>query len=157
MNTKTELTATPEVKAGMGIHRSPRDVFNAFVDPSLTRRFWINDSTGSLAPGASVTWDLTSDGAQAEVVVRQFEPGERLVFDWGDGNDMTTVDFEFSPWRTDGCYVTVTETGFTGDADQLAAHAADSTGGFTMALCSLKALLDHDIELGAVHDRLPDS
>lgn len=93
MSPETQLTATPEVKAGMGIHRSPGDVFEAFVDPSITRRFWINDSTGPLQPGASVRWDLTADGAQADVVVRQVEPGERLIFDWGDSDHMNTVHF----------------------------------------------------------------
>ena len=55
-----------------------------------------------------------------------------------------------------GCQLEVTETGFGGDADELAAHAAYSTGGFTMVLCSLKALLEHDIGPGAVTDRLPE-
>lgn len=156
MTTEMLLTGPPEVTAGMGIRRSPGDVFNAFVDPAVTKRFWIADSTGPLSAEASVTWDLTAEGAQATVAVRRFEPGERLVFDWGDADDMNTVDLRFSPWRDDGCYVEVTVTGFGGDADALAAHAADSTGGFTMALCSLKVLLEHDIELNAVDDRLPE-
>ena len=58
--------------------------------------------------------------------------------------------------RRGGRYFEVTETGFGGDADELAAHAAYSTGGFTMVLCSLEALLEHDIGLGAVTDRLPE-
>jgi len=83
------------------------------------------------------------------------DPARRLTFDWGNDHHSNTVDVSFSPWRGSGCYVEITETGFGGDADTLAAHAADSTGGFTMALCSLKALLEHDIELQAVSDRLP--
>lgn len=50
----------------------------------------------------------------------------------------------------------VTERGLTGNGDELVARAADSTGGFTMVRCSLKALLEHDIERGAVGDRTPN-
>jgi hypothetical protein len=51
-------------------------------------------------------------------------------------------------------YVEVTETGLSGDGDELA-RAAASTGGFTIALCALKALLEHDLVLTAVRDRFP--
>lgn len=156
MNNAMRLTEPPKVNTGMGISRSPDEVFAAFTDPDITKRFWIADSTGPLEPEATVTWNLNAADAQATVVVTEFEPGQRLVFDWGDPGDMNTVDVRFSPWRDDGCYVDVTEIGFSGDADALTAHAADSTGGFTMVLCSLKALLEHGIELRAVNDRLPN-
>lgn len=148
------LTQPPKVRTGMGFHASPREVFAAFVDPELTKRFWIADSTGPLEQGSTATWTMDS-GAQVTVSVRELRHGERLVFDWGDQNVANTVEFVFSRWRNGGTYVEVTESGFDGNGDQLAAHAAESTGGFTIALCSLKALLEHDVELDAVADRLP--
>lgn len=150
------LTAPPEVRAAMGIYRPPAEAFDAFVDPSMTKRFWIADSTGPLEAGSTVTWTMNAAGAEATVEVREFDPPNRLMFDWGDKDTMSTVDFRFSEWRDGGCYVEVTETGFAGNGDELAAHASDSTGGFTMVLCSLKALLEHNIELGAVTDRLAE-
>jgi hypothetical protein len=51
--------------------------------------------------------------------------------------------------------VQVTETGFKGDGDELVARAAGSTGGFTIALCALRALLEHDVVLTVVRDRFP--
>lgn len=149
------LTSTPTVTAAMGIHRSPDVLFDAFADPAVTTRFWIADSTGALAPEARVTWTMSEEGAAADVVVSVFEPGSRLVFEWGVDGEFDTVDFRFEPWRDDGCHVTITETGFHGNGDELA-HAADSTGGFTMVLCALKALLEHGIELNAVNHRLPE-
>lgn len=67
---------------------------------------------------------------------------------------MNTVEIQLTGCRDGGCHLEIMETGFDGDADTLAAHDADSTGGFTMVLCSLKALVEHDIELRAVTDRL---
>ena len=39
--------------------------------------------------------------------------------------------------------------------DRLVAHVAASDGGFTTVLCTLKALLEHDVDLTAVRDRHP--
>ena len=156
MTGDSRLSRPPEMRRGLGIRRPPADVFEAFVDPAITKRFWIAGSSGRLETGAKVVWDLTADGlARADVVVQTAEPGEGLGFDWGDAAMMTTVQITFAPWGDGGCYVEVTETGFTGAADAMAAYAVDSMGGFTMALCSLKALLEHGVELRAVEDRLP--
>lgn len=51
--------------------------------------------------------------------------------------------------------MTITETGFSGDADEVTAHAIDSMGGFTQVLCAAKALLEHDIVLSVVGDSHP--
>jgi len=50
----------------------------------------------------------------------------------------------------------ITESGFTGDGDTVAAHAMGSVEGFTLVLAGLKALLEHKIELNLVSDRFPD-
>lgn len=154
MSKDLHLSAPPPVHATMGIRRPADEVFDALADPSTTKRFWIVDSTGPLGQGMTVTWTMNAAGAEAIVAVREFEPGTRLAFDWGDGDAMSRVHFQFHDTKDGHCLVDVTETGFEGTGDELAAHAADSTGGFTMVLCSLKALLEHDIELDAVTDRL---
>lgn len=110
MTNDMHLSDPSEIRAGMGIHRPPEACFNAFVDPDTTRRFWITDSTGTLAPDATVTGNMNDRGACATVIVGAFERGERLVFDWGDHEHTTTVAFRFTPWRADGCYVEVTDS-----------------------------------------------
>lgn len=148
------LTTPPTVTATMGIRAPADEVFDAFVDPAQTKRFWIAESTGPLSLDAAVTWDMNGEGACATVNVTRFEPACRLTFQWGDDDEgYATVDFSFDPWHDDDTFVTVTESGFDGTGDDVAARAADSTGGFTMVLCSLKALVEHGIELQAVTDR----
>jgi uncharacterized protein YndB with AHSA1/START domain len=153
--TDLELTQVPAGTAGMGIRRPPQAVFRAFADPAITTRFWFTKSSGELRPGATVRWDWEMYGASARVVVKEFEDDRRIVFDWGEGEKLTTVELRFVPWGDAGSYVDVTETGFSGGGDEVAARAAGSTAGFTIALCALKALLEHDVELGAVRDRFP--
>jgi hypothetical protein len=49
--------------------------------------------------------------------------------------------------------VTVTESGFTGNGDELVKYVADSTQGFTLMLAGLKAFLEHGVRLNLVGDR----
>jgi hypothetical protein len=65
------------------------------------------------------------------------------------------VELTFTPWQDDATYVQVTEQGFPGTADYVVARVIDSTGGFDMVLCALKALLEHDVVLKVVADKAP--
>jgi uncharacterized protein YndB with AHSA1/START domain len=130
-------------------------VFQAFVDPAITTRFWFTKSSGKVVPGATIHWDWEMYGVSATVAVKEVEDDRRILFDWGDGDESTTVEFRFTPWEGDATYVEVIETGLKGDGDELVALAAGSTGGFTIALCAAKALLEHDVVLTAVRDRFP--
>ena len=154
MNAST-MNTTTTVEVSTLIRRPPAEVFAAFVDPALTTRFWFTKSSGPLAPGATVQWEWEMYGAADTVRVKEFEAAERLVLGWASDESLTT-EFRFVP-REEGTVVTVTESGFTGTADEAIAYVANSTGGYTTALCAAKALLEHRIELGAVRDKFPDA
>ena len=46
-----QLTQAPVAKAEMLIRKPVAEVFEAFVDPEITRRFWFTKSTGRLETG----------------------------------------------------------------------------------------------------------
>ena len=152
-----QLTQVPTVPTQMGIRRPRPEVFEAFASPSTITRFWIESSDGRLEEGAVLRWTMNTEGAIAEVKVAIIEPSQRIAFDWGADGRYTRVELQFLPWGEEATLVKVTETGLSGDGDELVARAADSTGGFTMVLCSLKALLEHDIDLAAISDRTPEA
>lgn len=151
------LTAVPTVKVGMLIRAEPAEVFQAIVDPRTTSKIWYTKSSGPMAPGAELRWDWEMYGVSSRVSVREVEENRRVLFHWsGYTPDVpTTVEFRFVPWEG-STYVQVTESGFTGDGDQLARYAADSTGGFTFLLSALKALVENDVILPLVRDAHPD-
>jgi hypothetical protein len=93
-------------------------------------------------------------GVSTRVVVKEVEDNSRILFEWNDDKP-TTVELRFLPWESDATYVQVTETGLSGDGDEIVSHVAGSTGGFTNVLCALKALLEHDVVLTVVLDHLP--
>jgi uncharacterized protein YndB with AHSA1/START domain len=152
--TESRLTQPPIAKKGMLVRRPLADVFQAFVDPAITTKFWFTNSTGKLVRGARVRWTWEMYGASTDVVVKELEDGARVVFAWGHADRPTTVELRFVPWQGH-TFVQISESGFTGTADEIVAHAIDSTGGFALVLAAAKALLEHDVLLTVVLDHMP--
>ena len=57
----------------------------------------------------------------------------------------TTVEWKFAAHTRSTTFVSVTESGWTGNGDELVKYATNSTQGFTWALAGLKALLEHNV------------
>ncbi len=150
-----ELTQAPVAKAAMLIRRPVSEVFEAFIDPAITSRFWFTKSTGRLEPGKHITWTWEMYDVSVEVEVRENETNERIVIEWGNYGEMTTVEWTFTPYEDDKTYVTIKNYGFKGDGDKVMRDALDSTGGFTWVLAGLKALLEHNLELNVIADAFP--
>lgn len=51
------LETAPTARAQMLIRRPAAEVFEAFVEPSVTTRFWFTKSSGRLTPGSEVRWE----------------------------------------------------------------------------------------------------
>jgi uncharacterized protein YndB with AHSA1/START domain len=139
----------------MLIRKPVADVFEAFVNPDITTKFWFTKSSGRLEAGKQVQWDWEMYGISIPVTAKAIEPNKRVVIEWpGDGGS-TTVEWRFAAQKDGTTFVSVTEAGFTGDGDQLVKQVTDSTQGFSLVLAGLKALLEHDIRLNLVADRYP--
>lgn len=78
----------------MLIRRPVEEVFNAFVDPTVTTRFWFSRSSGQLAPGKTVTWYWDQYGVSGEVTVTALEKNQRIAIEWP-----TPVEWTFTPNR----------------------------------------------------------
>jgi uncharacterized protein YndB with AHSA1/START domain len=147
----------PVATAQMLIRRPAADVFEAFADPGITRRFWFSKGSGRLEPDASVTWTWAMYGFSTPVTVKAIEPARRILIDWGEEDEATEVEWRFEPRGGDSCFVTVRNSGFRGDDERKVAQALDSAGGFNLVLAAAKAWLEHGIELNVVLDHAPDS
>jgi uncharacterized protein YndB with AHSA1/START domain len=150
-----QLKKPPVAKTGMLIRKPVADVFRAFIDPAVTTKFWFTKSSGQLEAGKQVTWEWEMYGAATNVTVKQLEPNKRIVIEWDGYSDRTTVEWNFASLETDATFVSITESGWTGDGDTLVEYVCNSTGGFTWTLAGLKALLEHGIQLNLVADRFP--
>jgi uncharacterized protein YndB with AHSA1/START domain len=152
---KPQLKQVPASKTGMLIRKPVAEVFEAFINPDLTTRFWFTKSSGRLETGQPVEWEWEMYGVSIPVTVQAIERNKRIVIEWPGYSGPTTVEWLFAPQADGTTFVTITEAGFSGDADALVKQVADSTEGFTLVLAGLKALLEHNIELKLVADRFP--
>lgn len=150
-----QLTKEPIAKAGMLIRKPAAEVFEAFVDPEITTRFWFTKSSGRLEAGKQITWTWEMYSHSIQVDVKAIEVNKRILINWGNYGSMTAVEWIFAPQENDTTYVTITNSGFKGDGDKVVNDALDSKGGFTWVLAGLKALLEHNIELNAIADAFP--
>ncbi len=150
-----QLTQAPVAKAEMLIRKPVAEVFAAFVDPEITRKFWFTKSTGRLETGRHIVWTWEMYEMSIDVDVKEVEPNKKIVLEWGNYGSMTTVEWVFTLFENDTTYVTITNSGFQGDGDKVVKDALDSKGGFTWVLAGLKALLEHKVELNAIADAFP--
>lgn len=152
-----EISDPPIAKAQMLVRRPAADVFGAFLDPTITSRFWFSKGSGRLEAGKRVRWDWEMYGVSTDVEVKAIEPNRRLLIEWDGYSSRTTVEWVFAPRGEAQTFVTVSERGFTGDGDEVVKQAVESTGGFNLLLAGLKVFLEHDIEPNFVLDHAPDA
>jgi len=151
-----KLETTPMAKSEMLIRRPIREVFEAFVDPAITSRFWFTKGSGRLEPGKEVTWEWEMYNFSVAVKVKEIEQDKRIVVEWGAYDEATTIEWVFTARPDNTTFVSITNSGFTGTGDEVVKKALDSTEGFTFVLAGVKALLEHNVELNLVRDRFPD-
>ncbi len=140
----------------MLVHRPPGDAYQAFVDPTITTKFWFTHSTGRLELGKRLRWEWEMYAAATSLEVKVLEPARRIVLEWGLDEQPTTVEWTFTPYRDGSTFITITHSGFTGSGDSVMEQALGSVEGFTLVLASLKAYLEFGVNLNLVADRFPD-
>lgn len=143
-------------RAELLIRKPVAEVFEAFVNPDITSKFWFTHSTGRLCEAQRVTWEWRMFGFKSDVTVLELEQDRRIVFEWGESGNAGVVDWAFGS-RDGATNVAVSHRGFAGDRARQIAAAIDSTEGFTLVLAGAKAWLEHGIRLNLIVDRHPDA
>jgi uncharacterized protein YndB with AHSA1/START domain len=142
-------------KTEMLIRRPAAEVFQAFVDPEITTKFWFTKSSGRLETGKQIRWDWEMYNSGTDVKVIAIEPNKRLLVEWMAFGAPTTIEWIFTPRPDNTTFVSITNSGFQGTEEEIAEQAISSTEGFTFVLAGLKALLEHNINLNLIADRFP--
>src|SRR5215471_1936407 len=150
-----QLTEVPVVRTGMLIRKPVAEVFNAFINPEITTKFWFAKSSGKLEQGKEVQWEWEMYEISVPVTVKTLEPNRRIVIEWPGYGTPNTVEWIFVAQDDGTTFVRITNSGFQGNGDELVKQATDSTQGFTIVLAGLKALLEHNVVLNLVADRFP--
>ena len=128
------------------INASIDRVFNTIADQAAISTFFTDDSSGPLAAGSTVIWSF----GDLEIAVRVEEvvPNQRIVCNWPASRDVgyrTRFSFTFES-HGDRTTVLVSESGWRADGPGLVS-AFDQCSGWTHFFASLKARLEHNVNL----------
>lgn len=145
----------PTAKTGMLIRKPIAEVFDAFINPEITTKFWFTKSSGKLEVGKPIEWTWEMYQVTVPVVVKEIEALRKILIQWGNYQSMTNVEWMFTEIPGKGTYVEITNSGFQGSPAELIAQVGDSTKGFTFLLAGLKAFLEHGIQLNLTADAFP--
>jgi len=150
-----QLTKEPIAKAEMLIRKPVEEVFEAFMNPEITTKFWFTKSSGKLRAGKQVTWTWEMYNVSTQATIKEIEKNKRILIEWSSYGSPTMVEWTFTPYGKKATFVSITDSGFRGEGDDIVQQAQNSTEGFTIVLAGLKALLEHNIMLNLIVDRFP--
>jgi len=156
MEGSMEIQRVPIAKTEMLIRKPVSEVFEAFVNPAITSNFWFTKASGRLEAGKQIRWNWEMYDHSVEVSVKAIEENKRILIEWGAYGAATTVEWVFTSRPDDTTLASITNSGFSGDGDEIVKQALDSTGGLNLVLAGAKAFLEHNINLNLIADRFPD-
>jgi uncharacterized protein YndB with AHSA1/START domain len=135
------------------IATTPEKVWQALVDPEVTRRYWVgvkpdspaHENISDWTPGSRWEHRRVDSGAidMAGKVV-EHAPPRRLAYTWARPNEFddeskhSAVSFDIEPLGSGLVRLTVTHDGLDGDPKML----AGISGGWPQVLSQLKTLLE---------------
>src|SRR5215510_9369695 len=96
-------------RARMLIRKPAKLVFEAFIDPTITIKFWFTNGSARLERGKKIIWTWDMYNVSTEVLVKEIVNDERIVIEWGE--PPTIVEFDFKALN-DSTYVTIKNYGF---------------------------------------------
>ena len=92
----------------MLIRKPVAEVFEAFVNPDITTKFWFTKSSGRLEAGKQVQWEWEMYGISIPVTAKAIEANKRLVIEWPGHSSPTTVEWVFAPKKDGTTFVSIT-------------------------------------------------
>jgi len=142
-------------RTAMLIRKPASEVFEAFINPAITSKFWFTKSTGKLEAGKQIEWTWEMNNVSVPVNVKKIEPNQSIVVEWGNYQHKSTVEWTFKILDDKSTYVSIVNHGFQGTPAEIIDQVSDSTKGFTFLLSGLKAYLEHGIQLNLTADAFP--
>jgi uncharacterized protein YndB with AHSA1/START domain len=142
-------------RAEMLIRKPVKEVFEAIINPAVTTKFWFTKGSGRLDENKRVNWVWEMYNHSVPVFVKSIQPPKKIIIDWGNDGDLTSVEWNFKNINDIETFVSIVQNGFKGTPDTLISQVRDSTEGFTIVLAGMKAWLEHGIRLNLVADRFP--
>ena len=137
---------TLEIQAKLQILKPANEVFEAIVDPSKMKNYFISKSSGRMEEGTQLSWQFPEFDMEFPVRVDKIEKDKYISYYWdADGMDLL-VEMTLTPSGTNATIVTITEKSRKNDEDGIK-WLKGNTEGWANFLACLKAYLEYGINL----------
>lgn len=133
----------------MKIQKPIAEVFDAVYDPDkLSKYFATGGASGPLDAGETVTWSWHDYPGSFPVHVKESVPNELIAFEWeaNSGGYDTRTEIRFESLGSGETLIKLTESGWK-DNEQGLKDSYGNCFGWTQVICSLKAWIEHGINL----------
>ncbi|TWO63993.1 hypothetical protein FN976_28315 [Caenimonas sedimenti] len=126
------------------IRCSPKEAFDAFVDPAKISRFWLGSASAPLVAQGSATWRFMVPGVEDTVTADELQSPRLIALTWSDGTKLrlTFVDHAGGGTRVSAEFSLSTR----GRIDEL----VNTVEGYSIVLCDLKTFLESGQSAGLV-------
>jgi uncharacterized protein YndB with AHSA1/START domain len=156
------MDSYPTVTATMLIRKPVSEVFEAMVNPEITSKFWFTSGSGRVETGKTLEWEWGQFGIKDTVDILDVTRNEFISLNWRLGGLTTTVEIRFELTSDTTTFVRVTEKEFWNSdphedkkLDEKIRLMLGQNGGWNLVLASLKAWLEHGLDLNLIADHHP--
>lgn len=127
------------------VRKPAREVFEAFVDPEKIGGFWFTSSSERWAASKTITLYYAEYEAEGDIQVVDIRDNEKIVYEWGEGDEHHRVTITFDEQTPGNTVVGVVEEGFDENDPELIPKLVDNKEGWIYALTCLKGYLEFGI------------
>ena len=71
-------------EAQMLIRKPVEDVFEAFINPAITKNFWFTKASGKLEVDKKIIWSWEMYNVSTTVVAKEILQNQKIVFEWDE-------------------------------------------------------------------------
>jgi uncharacterized protein YndB with AHSA1/START domain len=136
-----------EIKTSLQIAKSPKEVYQAIINPDQMKNYFISESSGQLEESKKIEWKFPEFKDAFFIEVIQMVDNQLVVFEWPGTNDqLLKVQIELSEVKTNHTLVTITE-GEMNFSEENLIWVVLNTAGWAHFLACLKAYLEFGINL----------
>ena len=135
------------IKSSLQILASSEIIFEAIVDPGKMSHYFISESNGRMEGGKQLEWKFPEFEGSFPVTVLQTQKNALISFQWeGSEDHQTTVEIKLESRTEFKTVIHIIESEMPVNDEGLAWYGRN-TGGWANFLASLKAYVEHGINL----------
>ncbi|WP_304517629.1 SRPBCC domain-containing protein [Cecembia rubra] len=136
-----------QISTSLQISKTPKEVFEAIIDPAHMTHYFISKSSGKMEAGKTLDWEFPEFPGSFPVRILSVKPYESINFEWDGDSHPLEVNIYLEP-KNEGnsTLVKVEEKEMEANEEGLN-WLKNNTAGWANFLACLKAYLEYGINL----------